>query len=247
MEMCISSVECFHENKEIIALIMMMMMRGEPLVAKLAVLAKYAVLPGAMVAALIYSPPHYASSSSSSSSSNKHHLQSSSSSKSMSIGTFDCYLWSCAGLSWMVLSIIIRQQNVIAAGMAPMMSMSLHARSASGGVRSLGGFVPALKMVQTAIVTVELTSIPNPCMENTAAMNASLVLLFEELRHYSRRQRARNGDHGGANRDGDFVTLVGIRIVVVSATNESRDGRDAEEVVAVGEQSHAGDYDGFEV
>ncbi|CAL5384422.1 unnamed protein product [Camellia sinensis] len=234
MEMCISSVECFHENKEIIALIMLMMvMRGEPLVAKLAVLAKYAVLPGAMVAALIYSPPHYASSSSSSS--NKHHLQSSSSSKS--IGTFDCYLWSCAGLSWMVLCIIIRQQNVIAAGMAPMMSMSLHARSASGGVRSLGGFVPALKMVQTAIVTVELTSIPNPCMENTAAMNASLVLLFEELRHYSRRQRV----------DGDFVTLVGIRIVVVSATNESRDGRDAEEVVAVGEQSHAGDYDGFEV
>ncbi|KAL7261565.1 hypothetical protein ACSBR1_000078 [Camellia fascicularis] len=80
--MCISSVKCFHEKKEIMALVMMMM-RGEPLVAKLAVLAKYAVLPGAMVAALIYSPPHY--SSSSSSSSNKHHLQSSSSSKSMSM------------------------------------------------------------------------------------------------------------------------------------------------------------------
>ncbi|PSR99489.1 DNA helicase [Actinidia chinensis var. chinensis] len=38
----------------------MTFMRGEPLVAKLAVLAKYAVLPGAMVAALIYSPPDYA-------------------------------------------------------------------------------------------------------------------------------------------------------------------------------------------
>ncbi|KAM7496530.1 hypothetical protein LguiA_020944 [Lonicera macranthoides] len=35
-------------------------MRGEPLVAKLAVLAKYAVLPGAMAVALIYSPPDYA-------------------------------------------------------------------------------------------------------------------------------------------------------------------------------------------
>ncbi|KAK9109544.1 hypothetical protein Sjap_017604 [Stephania japonica] len=32
-------------------------MRGEPLVAKLAVLAKYGVLPGAMAAALFYSPP----------------------------------------------------------------------------------------------------------------------------------------------------------------------------------------------
>ncbi|KAG2698054.1 hypothetical protein I3760_07G133200 [Carya illinoinensis] len=41
----------------------MAFMRGEPLVTKLAVLAKYVVLPGAMVAALIYSPPDYASSS----------------------------------------------------------------------------------------------------------------------------------------------------------------------------------------
>ncbi|KAL5778404.1 hypothetical protein ACOSP7_011330 [Xanthoceras sorbifolium] len=41
----------------------MSFMRGEPLVAKLAVLAKYAVLPGAMIAALVYSPPDYASSS----------------------------------------------------------------------------------------------------------------------------------------------------------------------------------------
>lgn len=38
-------------------------MRGEPLVRKLAVLSKYGVLPGAMIAALIYSPPDYASSS----------------------------------------------------------------------------------------------------------------------------------------------------------------------------------------
>uniref|UniRef100_A0A2N9EPM7 Uncharacterized protein n=1 Tax=Fagus sylvatica TaxID=28930 RepID=A0A2N9EPM7_FAGSY len=37
----------------------MSLMRGEPLVAKLAALAKYVVLPGAMVAALVYSPPDY--------------------------------------------------------------------------------------------------------------------------------------------------------------------------------------------
>ncbi|KAE8057437.1 hypothetical protein FH972_014130 [Carpinus fangiana] len=43
----------------------MALMRGEPLVKKLALLAKYVVLPGAMVAALVYSPPDYASSSSS--------------------------------------------------------------------------------------------------------------------------------------------------------------------------------------
>ncbi|XAR61511.1 hypothetical protein NMG60_11015956 [Bertholletia excelsa] len=40
----------------------MAFMRGEPLVAKLAVLAKYGVFPGAMIAALVYSPPDYASS-----------------------------------------------------------------------------------------------------------------------------------------------------------------------------------------
>ena len=39
------------------------MMRGELLVTKLAVLAKYVVLPGAMAAAVLYSPPDYASSS----------------------------------------------------------------------------------------------------------------------------------------------------------------------------------------
>ncbi|KAK6939190.1 hypothetical protein RJ641_028721 [Dillenia turbinata] len=37
----------------------MVFMRGEPLVAKLALLAKYAILPGAMAAALVYSPPDY--------------------------------------------------------------------------------------------------------------------------------------------------------------------------------------------
>ncbi|KAK9216996.1 hypothetical protein WN944_009008 [Citrus x changshan-huyou] len=40
----------------------MAIMRGEPLVAKLAALAKYVVLPGSMAAALIYSPPQYGSS-----------------------------------------------------------------------------------------------------------------------------------------------------------------------------------------
>ncbi|EYU36588.1 hypothetical protein MIMGU_mgv1a017608mg [Erythranthe guttata] len=34
-------------------------LKGEPLITKLAALAKYGVLPGAMIAALIYSPPDY--------------------------------------------------------------------------------------------------------------------------------------------------------------------------------------------
>lgn len=38
----------------------MALMRGKPLVRKLAVFAKYVVLPGAMAAALVYSPPDYA-------------------------------------------------------------------------------------------------------------------------------------------------------------------------------------------
>lgn len=46
-------------------------MRGEPLVAKMAWLAKYAVVPGAMIAALIYSPPDYASSKNDDHKSNK--------------------------------------------------------------------------------------------------------------------------------------------------------------------------------
>ncbi|KAF5959774.1 hypothetical protein HYC85_000983 [Camellia sinensis] len=49
----------------------MAFMRGESLVAKLAVLAKYAVLPRAMVAALFYSPPDYSSFKKHSSSSSK--------------------------------------------------------------------------------------------------------------------------------------------------------------------------------
>lgn len=39
----------------------MVLMRGEPLVTKLAALAKYVVFPGAMAAAVIYSPPDYTS------------------------------------------------------------------------------------------------------------------------------------------------------------------------------------------
>ncbi|KGN55532.1 hypothetical protein Csa_011995 [Cucumis sativus] len=37
----------------------MALMKGEPLLRKLAVFAGYIVLPGAMAAALIYSPPDY--------------------------------------------------------------------------------------------------------------------------------------------------------------------------------------------
>ncbi|KAI3459930.1 hypothetical protein Pfo_016593 [Paulownia fortunei] len=35
-------------------------LKGEPLVTKLAAVARYGVLPGAMIAALFYSPPDYA-------------------------------------------------------------------------------------------------------------------------------------------------------------------------------------------
>ncbi|CAK8575044.1 unnamed protein product [Lathyrus sativus] len=38
----------------------MAFMKGKALVTKLAALARYGVLPGAMVAALVYSPPNYA-------------------------------------------------------------------------------------------------------------------------------------------------------------------------------------------
>lgn len=38
----------------------MSLMKGEPLVRKVALIAKYAVFPGAMAAAVIYSPPTYA-------------------------------------------------------------------------------------------------------------------------------------------------------------------------------------------
>lgn len=37
--------------------------KGQPLVSKLATLAAYVVLPGAMAAAVMYSPPDYARSS----------------------------------------------------------------------------------------------------------------------------------------------------------------------------------------
>ncbi|OIT29793.1 hypothetical protein A4A49_16418 [Nicotiana attenuata] len=51
----------------------MALMKGEPLVRKVALIAKYVVFPGAMAAAVIYSPPTYASyySKSQSSSSSK--------------------------------------------------------------------------------------------------------------------------------------------------------------------------------
>ncbi|CAI0381589.1 unnamed protein product [Linum tenue] len=45
----------------------MAFMRGEPLLSKLSALSQYVVLPGAMIAALFYSPPRYGSSSSSTS------------------------------------------------------------------------------------------------------------------------------------------------------------------------------------
>ncbi|KAL6527204.1 hypothetical protein OROGR_016294 [Orobanche gracilis] len=35
------------------------LMKGEPLVTKLAAVAKYGVLPASMIAALVYSPPDY--------------------------------------------------------------------------------------------------------------------------------------------------------------------------------------------
>ncbi|KAF4352412.1 hypothetical protein G4B88_018844 [Cannabis sativa] len=37
----------------------MAFLKGEPLIRKLALVSKYAVLPGAMIAALVYSPPDF--------------------------------------------------------------------------------------------------------------------------------------------------------------------------------------------
>ncbi|KAF4349325.1 hypothetical protein G4B88_003157, partial [Cannabis sativa] len=39
----------------------MAFLKGEPLIRKLALVSKYAVLPGAMIAALVYSPPDFVS------------------------------------------------------------------------------------------------------------------------------------------------------------------------------------------
>nr|AFK39490.1 unknown [Lotus japonicus] len=39
----------------------MAFMKGKPLVTKVAALARYGLLPGAMVAALVYSPPNSSS------------------------------------------------------------------------------------------------------------------------------------------------------------------------------------------
>ncbi|KAL9262944.1 hypothetical protein AKJ16_DCAP11403 [Drosera capensis] len=35
------------------------LLRGEPLLSKLAMVAKFVVFPGAMIASLVYSPPDY--------------------------------------------------------------------------------------------------------------------------------------------------------------------------------------------
>ena len=80
-----------------------------------------------------------------------------------------------------VSGINIRQYKVSAAGRAPIISISLHATSATTGA-SPSAFEPPPKFLnatQTAIVTAELTRIPDPCMENTAAIKAPRVLLLE--------------------------------------------------------------------
>lgn len=67
----------------------------------------------------------------------------------------------------------------MAAGIAPSISINLHATSASLGVFSVGlGSDAALKIPHTTIVTIELAKIPNPCIENTAAMNEPRVRLL---------------------------------------------------------------------
>ncbi|GER49692.1 lipoteichoic acid synthase [Striga asiatica] len=49
------------DDREIGAMVLGGLMKGEPLVAKLAAAAKYGVLPAAMIAALVYSPPDFVS------------------------------------------------------------------------------------------------------------------------------------------------------------------------------------------
>lgn len=55
-----SSIKKFKRVRGGLEMALLTVMKGEPLVTKLAALAKYAVLPGTMIAALIYSPPNYA-------------------------------------------------------------------------------------------------------------------------------------------------------------------------------------------
>ncbi|CAA0812667.1 Unknown protein [Striga hermonthica] len=49
------------DDREIGAMVLGGLMKGEPLVAKLAAAARYGVLPAAMIAALVYSPPDFVS------------------------------------------------------------------------------------------------------------------------------------------------------------------------------------------
>jgi len=58
----------------------------------------------------------------------------------------------------------------MAAGREPSISINLHATSASDDA--------ARNMEHTTTVTVEHANMPNPCIENTAAMNDPRVLLF---------------------------------------------------------------------
>ena len=78
-----------------------------------------------------------------------------------------------------VSGIVIRQYQVNPAGTAPSISINLHAVSTALGVRSFETLCDAWSnMAHTTIVTVEEAKIPNPCIENTAAMNAPRVLLL---------------------------------------------------------------------
>lgn len=67
----------------------------------------------------------------------------------------------------------------MAAGTEPIISINLHATSASRGVSNGEDGLDARRNIeQTTMVTVALASMPNPCMENTAAMKEPLVLLL---------------------------------------------------------------------
>jgi hypothetical protein len=67
----------------------------------------------------------------------------------------------------------------------------------------------------------------------------------EVPRHGAQQRDADGGGHHGGRRHPGAAAAV--RGLVVDAADELHDGRDAEEIVRVGEEAHAGDDDGLEV
>ena len=77
----------------------------------------------------------------------------------------------------------------------PSISINLHAKSTAMGVGSFETLCDTWSnMAHTTIVTVEAVNIPNPCIENTAAMKAPQVLLLVGSAQAFRRPNAKSSN-----------------------------------------------------